>query len=240
MKKFLVIVTPTILVPIIINIVCLTKVPFTIVDTTNPSSNLWLGFFGSYYGGVITAAVTLYIFYQTLQKDKYKKKYELETESYVNFCRDLSKLVISIDNDELSYILLALASSEKNELASFIKEIKSINMSMKNQYNSFMLIYGEDNCSKKSDFVNEYMKDYNKIEKELIELFCLISDFKKHKEVDPMTKAAFCSEVARIANKLRQMGDISTPLLKKAEEWKYERYLRLEHIESLYKESSIW
>lgn len=240
MKKYLVILTPTILVPIVINIICLTNVPFAIVDSTNSSSALWLGFFGSYYGGVVTAVVTLYIFYQTLKKDKYQKVYEIANESYINFCRDLSRLVVSLDNEELSYILLALASTEKNELNSFLREIKNINANMKNQFNSFMLIYGDEPSCKKNKFVDEYIKAYNKIDNELTRLFSVISDFNKHEKVNDLDKSKFYGEVADVANKLKDMGDITTTLLKKADEWKYEKHLRLEEIESLYKNSNIW
>lgn len=220
-----------VLVPIAVNYLCLTSVPSEVVsDPVSGSSPLWVNFFGCYFGGVVTAFCSMYIFYRTLLKDQYKKEYEHESQYYTAFCRDLSRLVTTLNIDRLAYIFLAMREADSHELIQLIKEVKDFEMKMKEEYNSFMLIYGDRKCVEKDSFAEQYIMNFNMISSELDRIFEALSN---------ENKVILQCTIGEVVRNLKEMGDITKPLCRIAEKWKHAIYEQKEDARTKYEQAEI-
>ena len=79
-----IIVFAVILVPIAINYLCLTVFPAPLVG----DGKLWLGFWGSYLGGIIAVLSTAYVLYRNHKIDYNRKEYEIQKEYLDMLCVD--------------------------------------------------------------------------------------------------------------------------------------------------------
>ena len=100
---FIIIVTG---IPILLNIICLTKTQFQIVG----DGKLWLNFWGAYIGGVITVYSAYYLFIKERNSDRKRKAYEVENDKYNQWCIDIGKLCKAITIDSLPFHFYNMAN----------------------------------------------------------------------------------------------------------------------------------
>ena len=93
-----------IFVPVAINYLCLTVFPAPLVG----DGKLWLGFWGSYLGGIIAVLSTVYVLYRNHEMEYNRKEYEIQKEYFDSLCVDMGKLCSTIDIDILCFYLMNL------------------------------------------------------------------------------------------------------------------------------------
>lgn len=213
-------------VPIVVNYVCNTFFDFKTTDSSCGTSALWVTFFGSYLGGVITAAISMFIFYRTLKKDQKEKEYEIENHNYEVFCQHISRLASSFEIDRLTYALLSLSTSEDKEMSNFISELSIIETNIKENYNSLMLIYGNDVSSSKDKFANLYCSIYEKMQfdKMFDELALYKSSKRRSAFFNIKAKARLRLSLSKIASDIESLGDIPSLIFNAIQPWKKEKY----------------
>ena len=97
-----------IFVPVAINYLCLTVFPAPLVG----DGKLWLGFWGSYLGGIIAVLSTVYVLYRNHEMEYNRKEYEIQKEYFDSLCVDMGKLCSTIDIDILCFYLMNLKKTE--------------------------------------------------------------------------------------------------------------------------------
>lgn len=244
MKKYFLAALVIIGIPILVNFICLSSTPFDVVtDEKGSASVLWVNFFGCYLGGVVTALISMFIFYRTLTKDKYEKEYEIKNQHYDQFCKSLSIVATSLDTERLAYILLSIPGSNNHELTTLLKEISEVECKLKDMYNSFMLIYGNERSESKEKFVKVYCEYSETIRKELDIVFEEISRYKETSKIirwiKPNINERLYKTISMSAKRLESLGDVTTHVLNAAQEWKKEKYLSKEAAKTKYTDFMI-
>lgn len=213
------------LVPLVINVVCVTVVPYPVVgDGTH-----WLGFFGSYIGGVMTVLMTMYVIRSEKKKENARKRYENQKEYYEKLCSDMGTLCGVLDLDRFSFLIQRLHETKSLEAVNqYVKDLEMIDREVKSSFNTFALRYGNIKFREQKVFleycseVSEKMRDMiTKIQDSLVDL-----QLKKKNDF-------FCLQRKDVFQKLGELS-ISIQPIQYAREWKKVEYEKLMNYEKEY------
>lgn len=237
-KLILYIVGVIIFIPVVINFICQTITPIKAIG----DSTVWISFFGSYFGGIITSLITLFVLFTTMRKDEEKKEYEIHHEMYVQFCNDIGELCSSINIDRLAFLLATVKMTSYENLSVVFREISSIERDMLNAYNCFFVKYGHLPHNSKDEFVDQYLYYATTIRNNIDNILIAYSDIQSNsygKNIMIAETPHFCEIASNCCKNLELLGDISTDLLKKAMKWKKEIWQKDDFLKSKYIKISI-
>lgn len=149
-------------VPIFVNFMLLTDIRHYINVVCNASG--WLGFFGSYYGGIISAAVSFVILYYTIKENKKEHeenlKHSLHTQSlalhHAEIMDTQREIASRLEKFDLrtTLDLSRLSNLKKENLTSGLYELQAKHSYYTSLRNSATFLYGTD--YKATNFYNSY------------------------------------------------------------------------------------
>lgn len=220
-----IVVFAVILVPIAINYLCLTVFPAPLVG----DGKLWLGFWGSYLGGIIAVLSTAYVLYRNHKIDYNRKEYEIQKDYLDMLCVDMGKLCSSIDIDILCFYLMKLKRIE--DANDTIQEIGKLERAINCEYNEFCLKHahfrgdeGEKLLSTYSHYAKLISHHIETIQKSLVK-----------KQIGDVNVCDFNAIISNACREIEQLGDIRSELLCLAEKWKKREYIITEEKRNKYK-----
>lgn len=202
-----------VLVPIAINYLCLTAFPAPLVG----DGKLWLGFWGSYLGGIIAVLSTVYVLYRNHEMEYNRKEYEIQKEYFNSLCDDMGKLCSAIDTSLLSFYLKGMINmnNTKNILA-----LSDINQSIICKYNGFCLKYAHWRGKEGEALINAYAMYSNIISKQI----SIIQEAANEKQTNHIPTELYKSIIDRACKELEICGDVRPELFSLAENWKKSEY----------------
>lgn len=101
-----------IVISFIVNFVCSTLSPIDIVG----NGELWVNYFGSLLGGVVSSGAALFVFYKTIVQTKSEKNYEIESARYEKLVGRLSMIIESLDTNEIMNELERIGYNSQEKL----------------------------------------------------------------------------------------------------------------------------
>lgn len=206
----LVIIVAIVIVPIVLNYLCLTTTPIPIVG----DGKIWIVFWGSYLGGIITVLSTIYVYCKKNEQEKNKKKYEMQKEYFERLCVDLAKLCSSINTDMFAFYFMNM-KEEKNAILS-IREIGELEKNIKNDYNEFCLKHAHKRGAEGEILLKTFNDIYRSISRQIDIVHEIVAE-KLSKHVD---MAVYYSTISKVCNDLEVLGDVGGRLYPMAEKWK--------------------
>ncbi len=224
-KTFLItLLVAVICVPIVVNIICLTVFPAPIIG----NGEKWLGFWGSYLGGVTTVLATIFVLDRNHNREINRKEYEIQKNYFDSLCIDMGKLCSSIDTDTLSFYLMNLRSIV--DAVSIFQIISNLESKMNCEYNEFCLKYAHNKMQEKDNLINTYYDYADSISKQISLLQEAIVD----RQVGTITENVYNSIISRVCKELENLGDIRTQLFLLANNWKKKEWMILEDYRNKY------
>lgn len=217
----------SLIIPIIVNKICLYESPYPIVG----GGEHWLVFFGSYLGGVLSSIIAFFIFYGTIQRTIKERKYDNLKSDINALATDLSNVISALNMDFLANLPENFILG--GEGLSTIRDVQNKETLIKDSLNYFRLKY---DCRygkflKYEEFVNEYKQvsnqliDYsNKINKR----FCEI----KNKEVNNEMYANALDDISILMKYLMNRANENLFVYDKADDFIKSQYKELERLEN--------
>lgn len=237
-KYILIIIVAFVVVPIVINYICLSTVPSPVIG----DGVTWLSFFGSYLGGVITALITLYILYKTMKTDKYKKEYEIQKEFYYRFCDDLGELSKVMEYEEIPFILQSLKYTDAQGLATIKTRIREIDLQMKSHCNAFILKYEDEESITMCEYICVCKQFTNKMRDYITDIFATIDKIESKRSSNPHYHVVGDSvemEIINVSNKCKEEFEqfSSDKIFDLADKCKKNEWAKVEELKKKYKEA---
>jgi hypothetical protein len=162
-KKYFVIILIIMLLPLIINLLCLIPTKFTI------NNNDWIGFWGSYLGSIIGGIITLFVLFQTnkLTKDiqEHNISFDFKKEIFMKSYEKICEIKQTIDN---CYNIESIDISSLNYLLNTI-DLNIINEELVTDYNNALSITIHE---LKYFVINQYFRGTNDEVNNGIEINC--------------------------------------------------------------------
>lgn len=199
-----------ILVPIVINYLCLTVSPVPLVG----DGKLWLGFWGSYLGGIIAVLSTVYVLYRNHEMEYNRKEYEIQKEYFNSLCIDMGELCSAIDLNILSFYLMSMKRIE--DANNTIQEIGKLEKAINCEYNEFCLKYAHY----RENEGEKLLSTYHNYSKTISNLLSTIQQVVVDRQNNQVSKSVYDSTISKTCKELMQLGDVRMNLLILAEKWK--------------------
>ena len=150
-----------IIIPLALNFVLLRETPLNLCVVGGPQE--WLVFFGSYFGGSLTAIIGVITLRHTERKNKLRIEIEYRRTQLHILEKTLADCVGSYDFTRISNI--ALIIKDKNLYNSYFFELNEHISTLIRKANSFGLIYGTEDSVKYTNprvqFRNKYIDCHN-------------------------------------------------------------------------------
>ena len=150
-----------IIIPLALNFVLLRETPLNLCVVGGPQE--WLVFFGSYFGGSLTAIIGVITLRHTERKNKLRIEIEYRRTQLHILEKTLADCVSSYDFTRISNI--ALIIKDKNLYNSYFFELNEHISTLIRKANSFGLIYGTEDSVKYTNprvqFRNKYIDCHN-------------------------------------------------------------------------------
>lgn len=216
-----------IIMPIVINFLCLSHVPFPIIG----NGLSWLAFWGSYLGGGITVFATFLVLQKNHNRDYFKKEYELQEKYFNSLCASMAELCTAINVDQLTYLFLDL-----NDDAARVQNIRLLGKTIraiKGTYNKFVLQYAHNGGKAKEDLLGYYESVSNKIE--AVEEILLMAHV--NLSTNKINGNEFNEKVNLCLCNLKDLGDVTTQVFLLASKWKRQEWDILERMRKQYLDS---
>lgn len=216
---FIIIVTG---IPILLNIICLTKTPFQIVG----DGKLWLNFWGAYIGGVITVYSAYYLFIKERDSDRKRKAYEVENDKYNQWCIDIGKLCEAITVHSLPFHIGNMAN--QNVADAELVEIGKIEEKMVTEYRCFCYKYKfEKNAQRLFGFCSSVIGQISACVDELLDAR---TDLKKY----VINEQMYNTKINSVCKKLEGLGDYPDEFNILASEWQVAYKEKVDNLEDEY------
>ena len=139
------------LVPFVINFICLTTTPYVVVG----DGKLWLGFFGNYIGGAMPVLMTMWVIRSEKTKEIARKRYENQKSFYDKLCSDMGELCGVLDPDKFSFLIQRLQAIQSPEsIDSYVKDLSEMDNKVKSTLNTFILQYGHTTSQEQQSFLS--------------------------------------------------------------------------------------
>ena len=219
-----VIIIGIVVVPIILNFLCLTVFPAPIVG----DGKVWLGFWGSYLGGIITVLSTFFVLYKEHFRELNRKEYEIQKEHFESLCTDMGKLCSSINTDTLSFYLLKMKN--RQDAISIMPQIGIINKNIRTEYNEFCLKNAHNGGIEKEKLINTFEGYANCISNIIDEIVKKEAD----RQNGIINEIKFFETISIECKKLEALGDTTKTLFLIAEEWKKKEWEKMEQLRLQY------
>ena len=219
-KSFFILLIAAICVPIALNFLCLTVFPAPLVG----DGKVWLGFWGSYLGGIITVLSTIYVLDRNHNRDCNRKEYEIQKAYFDSLCTDMGKLCSSMDTDILCFYLMNIIKIENSILT--IREIGAFEKGINCQYNEFCLKYAHYRGQEGDAFISTFYNNSIAIGNQIFHVQEAVINRQKGDIKDNEYKSAIRS----VCTELEKLGDIRKKLLMLAESWKEREWKRTEEL----------
>ena len=214
-----------IIVPIIINYVCLIAFPSPVVG----DGKLWLGFWGSYLGGIMALLSTIYVLYKEHKLEYNRKDYEIQKDYLNSLCNDMGKLCSAIDVDLLSFYLMNMTNNDN--AIDTIKKIGKLEKEINCEYNEFSLKYAHLRGCEGNHLLNTYSHNANFISHQI----SIIQEAVVNKQIGRISLSEYNSTIRKVCKELENIGDVRSELLNLAEQWKKQEFYITEEKLNKYK-----
>ena len=212
------IVFAVILVPIAINYLCLTVFPAPLVG----DGKLWLGFWGSYLGGIITVLSTVYVLYKNHKMDYNRKEYEIQKKYFDSLCVDMGRLCSTIDMDILCFYLMNLNKTE--DAINTMQEIGKLEKNINCEYNEFCLKHAHYRGDEGEELLSTYISYAKLISHDI----GIIQETIVNRHLGNVNVSDYNATIKRVCSELQKIGDIRMELLCLAEKWKKREFEKTE------------
>ena len=203
-----------IFVPVAINYLCLTVFPAPLVG----DGKLWLGFWGSYLGGIIAVLSTVYVLYRNHEMEYNRKEYEIQKEYFNSLCGDMGKLCSAIDINLLYFYLNGMINVDK--VNNLFLNLSELNQSIICEYNGFCLKYAHWRGKEGETLINAYANYSNLISKQI----SIIQEAVNERQADHIPDEIYRSIIREARKELEKCGDVRIELFSLAEKWKKSEY----------------
>lgn len=213
-----------VIVPIGLNFLCLTVFPAPIVG----DGKVWLDFWGTYLGGIITVLSAIYVLYENQKKEREKKEYEIQKEHFESLCKDMGQLCSSINTSMLSFCITNL--KKLRDAISITPKIGEIDNEMMKAYNEFCLLHSHDGGEEKNNFLNACQQYEEAIRNSITSVMEAVTDW----ENGTIQEAIYDAKIRQICNELEDLGNIGPELFRLAERWKKKEWNKLEELRIRY------
>lgn len=214
-----------IFVPVAINYLCLTVFPAPLVG----DGKLWLGFWGSYLGGIIAVLSTVYVLYRNHEMEYNRKEYEIQKEYFDSLCVDMGKLCSTIDIDILCFYLMNLKKTE--DAINTMQEIGKLEKNINFVYNEFCLKHAHY----RGDEGENLLSTYSSYAKLISHHIGIIQETIVNRHIGIINVSDYNAAIKRACNELQKIGDIRMELLCLADKWKKREYAITEEKRHRYK-----
>lgn len=223
-------------ISVLVNSICLIPSPIKIVG----DGKLWVSFFGSILGGVISAGVALYVFYESIIQSKNEKKFQIEKEKINELRMKLARITESLNTnelvDELGRIGLKLEASQKQNtinhdyIDNVIRILEKKENRICHEANLFELEYGITHEKEPNSvaFYSNYKAEIVRVANAIDGLIKTLYTLSNIKSTDT-EKASACMIINTILESLK--NNSSTYILKHSKTWLEAEYKKLNVIE---------
>lgn len=168
-------------IPPILNFILGQNTPNNIGVIGNPET--WLGFYGSYLGGVITALIGFYTIYRSERVSALQMEIERKREEIGHLEDRLAECVSLFDFSKVGIVSLYLPNSSKfNDV---LAELNDYHNKVTTTANAWSTIYGDSDCPYIKEFQNSYVdcwdaltKQINQVSSMIVELQCVYLNIK--------------------------------------------------------------
>lgn len=159
--KLFVIVLTMLFVPIILNIVLGSCNPLDCIDVVGDPRD-WLGFYGSYMGGCLTALIG----FITLARDEKSNKLQIQISHKEHYVKELEgRLAECISLFDYSRVgIISMYLDDKSMYSMVIKDMDTYLNKVTSTANAWCTIYG----SSQQQEVKDFLEAYNKCVRQLI------------------------------------------------------------------------
>lgn len=142
-------------IPVVVNFICLKDLSFPIVG----DGEQWMGFFGSYFGGIISSGIALLIFFQTLGRTTKERKYNNRKEDINSMTIDLKDVVGALN---ITFLVNKAEEYAQQDIdkAPIIKDLNERETLIRNTFNLFRLRY--DSKYKRNEKYNAFVNEYRR------------------------------------------------------------------------------
>ncbi|MCQ2237908.1 MAG: hypothetical protein MJZ73_01580 [Bacteroidaceae bacterium] len=142
----------SIVIPIIVNIICL--IPSHHAGTASD----WIAFFGNLFGTMFTIGGSFWVFFSTYKKDQAIKKYEIKQTKIEALTNDVCERIPRLHLKEFSSIALEIQKNGTKQLnEDQVKLIFDSYFKFISDKKTFEIKYGDDNGQKAEDFRKLYL-----------------------------------------------------------------------------------
>ena len=220
----LVIIVAIVIVPIVLNYLCLTTTPIPIVG----DGKIWIVFWGSYLGGIMAVLSTMYVLYKNHQRECRRKEYEIQKERLDLLCRDMGKLCSTIDMDILCSHLMNMAKMD--DANKMILEIGKLEQNINCEYNEFCLKHAHNRREEGEELINAYKKYSEFISSQISIILTAVIE----RQTGKITDNNYNSVMSRACKELESLGDIRSKLFGLANKWKEREWYYTENLRDIF------
>lgn len=143
------------LIPIIINFLCLTKFPAPLIG----NGELWLNFWGVYIGAIITGSIAIYVCYSTINSENKRFEYNQRRQQINQLAKCLADAIAQMKEAEFYTCLDVSQNNWKNE-KKHLQHLLLLHMSERERSISSTLLYIKALNLKETSEALEFMREY--------------------------------------------------------------------------------
>lgn len=162
-------------IPILLNIVLGANNPFQNITIIGDSTH-WLGFYGSYIGGVLTAIIG----FATIYREERTNKLQIQITQKDNYIKDLeNRLAECVSLFNYSRVgTVALYINDRSKYNDVLREMDTYLNNVTTVANAWNTIYGDSDKNEIQEFQGQYFECWQKLTESINSVSKLICELK--------------------------------------------------------------